>query len=124
MMEMLSFPGWVPELVMTQALSGDGIDALWAAIERHVAYLHASGAIAEKRRETFLHQVRQLALGRLQRRLDAALRREPASGIDPYAAADRVLAAFGGRGAGDGEDAAGEAAPTAARPRATVKGLR
>ena len=29
MMEMLSFPGWVPELVMTQALSGEGIDDLW-----------------------------------------------------------------------------------------------
>jgi len=63
MMEMLSFPGWVPELVMTQAVVGEGIDDLWAAIERHVAYLNATGAIAERRREAFLHQVRQLALG-------------------------------------------------------------
>ena len=34
MMEMLQFPGWVPELVMTQALTGEGIDDLWAAVER------------------------------------------------------------------------------------------
>jgi LAO/AO transport system kinase len=122
MMEMLSFPGWVPELVTTQAVAGEGIDRLWAAIERHVAYLNESGEIAQRRHEAFLHQVRQLALGRLQRRLDDALRHERAAGIDPYAAADRVLATFGVPG---GEDAGGddERSP-AARPRASVKGLR
>ena len=76
MMEMLSFPGWVPDLVMTQALAGDGIDELWQAIERHVAYLHTSGEIAQRRREAFVHQVRQLALGRLERRLDGFLRHQ------------------------------------------------
>ncbi|MBV8654423.1 MAG: methylmalonyl Co-A mutase-associated GTPase MeaB, partial [Candidatus Eremiobacteraeota bacterium] len=29
MMEMLNFPGWIPELVTTQALAGEGIDDLW-----------------------------------------------------------------------------------------------
>ena len=101
MMEMLSFPGWVPELVMTQALTGDGIDDLWAAIERHVAYLNETGEIAEKRREAFLHQVRQLALGRLERRLDRTLQRAAPDGVDPYVAAERVLATFGAD-AGDG----------------------
>ncbi len=95
MMEMLDFSGWVPELVMTQALSGDGIDDLWKAIERHVAYLHSSGEMAEKRRAAFTHQVRQLALGRLERKLERELTSEVAAGIDPYAAADRVLHSFG-----------------------------
>jgi LAO/AO transport system kinase len=115
MMEMLNFPGWVPELVMTQAVSGDGVDDLWAAIERHVAYLNETGEIAIKRREAFLHQVRQLTLGRLERRLDGTLQRLADSGQDPYEAADRVLESFG-------QDTGAEA-ERAVRPRATVKGL-
>ncbi|MGA8534002.1 MAG: methylmalonyl Co-A mutase-associated GTPase MeaB [Candidatus Tumulicola sp.] len=120
MMEMLSFPGWVPELVMTQALTGAGIDDLWAAIERHVAYLNSTGEIVERRREAFLHQVRQLALGRLERRLDGALQYEGVAGIDPYAAADRVLATFGIPAA---EESTDRQAGQATRLRATVKGL-
>lgn len=91
MMEIQQFTGWIPELVMTQALSGEGIDDLWSAIERHVAYLNETGEIAQRRRDAFAHQVRQLALGRLERRLDHALRETPAD-VDPYAAADRLLA--------------------------------
>ena len=117
MMEMLTFPGWIPELVMTQALTGEGIDELWSAIDRHAAYLNETGEIAAKRREAFLHQVRQLALGRLERRLDRALSRESAAAGDPYAAAERLLTTFGAT-----EPEPGEAA-SPVRPRATVKGL-
>jgi LAO/AO transport system kinase len=117
MMEMLQFPGWVPELVMTQALAGDGVDNLWAAIERHVAYLNESGEIEEKRRQAFLHQVRQLALGRIERRLDRKLARDAATGVDPYEAADRILTEFGDSGQAVEDEA------RVARPRATVKGL-
>jgi LAO/AO transport system kinase len=95
MMEMLSFPGWVPELAMTQALTGQGIDDLWTAIEGHAAYLHASGTYRDKLRQTFVHQVRQLALGGLERRLDRRLREANDTGTDPYAAADRLLETFG-----------------------------
>jgi len=95
MMEMLDFSGWVPELVMTQAPSGEGVDDLWSAIERHVAYLHASGELVQRRREAFMHQVRQLARGHLERRLERELTNQIATGVDPYAAADRVLRAFG-----------------------------
>jgi len=95
MMEMLSFPGWVPELAMTQALTGQGIDELWAAIESHAAYLHASGKYGDKIRQTFVHQVRQLALGGLERRLDQRLHESGDAGTDPYAAADRLLESFG-----------------------------
>jgi len=114
MMEMLDFKGWVPELVSTQALSGEGIDELWAAIERHGVFLNETGEIAVKRREAFLHQVRQLAMGRLQRRLDATLARAD-GGTDPYEAADHLL-----------ETLAGPEAPAAEPPvrrRATVKGF-
>jgi LAO/AO transport system kinase len=118
MMEMLQFSGWIPELVMTQALSGEGIDALWTAIERHVAYLNETGEIAAKRREAFVHQVRQLALGHLEHRLDGALTREAETNVDPYEAADRILQQFGGAES-DGD----QPATRSARVRATVKGL-
>lgn len=117
MMEMLDFSGWVPELVMTQATSGEGVDDLWAAIEKHVAYLQHSGEMAEKRREAFTHQVRQLALGHLQRKLERELESEVASGVDPYAAAERVLQNFGI------EPQASDEPVRHARVRASVKGL-
>jgi LAO/AO transport system kinase len=91
MMEMQHFDGWIPELVTTQALSGEGIDELWSAIERHIAYLNETGEIAQRRRDAFTHQVRQLALGRLERRLDHALRTQTPADVDPYEAADRLL---------------------------------
>ena len=116
MMEMLDFSGWVPELVMTQAVSGEGIDELWAAILKHVAYLEESGEIEAKRREAFTHQVRQLALGQLQRRLEHELE-AGGHGGDPYDAAESVLASVG-ISAGDAEP---EQRP--GRSRATVKGL-
>jgi LAO/AO transport system kinase len=94
MMEMLDFTGWTPELIMTQATSAEGVDDLWAAIERHVAYLQSSGQLSERRREAFIHQVRQLAMGHLQRKLERELESEVAAGADPYAAAERVLQSF------------------------------
>jgi LAO/AO transport system kinase len=95
MMEMQQFTGWIPELVMTQALAGEGIDELWNAIERHTAYLNETGEIEQRRREAFEHQVRQLALGRLERRLERALRDLEPADIDPYEAADRLLSNLG-----------------------------
>jgi LAO/AO transport system kinase len=94
MMEMAQWTGWVPELVATQALAGEGIEELWSAIERHVTYLNETGEIDERRREAFVHQVRQLALGRLEMRLDRALHEDTRDDLDPYEAAERILSTF------------------------------
>jgi LAO/AO transport system kinase len=94
-MEMLQWDGWIPELVATQALAGEGIEQLWAAIQHHMAYLNETGEIEGRRRDAFVHQVRQLAMGRMQRRLDRLLESESSTGIDPYAAAERVLSKLG-----------------------------
>jgi len=95
MMEMQEWSGWVPELVTTQALEGQGIDALVAAIERHRAYLNETGEIERRRRDAYVHQVRQLALGRLSQRLDHALQAQTHDDLDPYEAADRILSHLG-----------------------------
>jgi LAO/AO transport system kinase len=94
-MEMQHWNGWIPELVATQALAGEGIEQLWAAIERHMAYLNETGEIEGRRRDAFTHQVRQLALGRIERRLDDLLESHDFTGIDPYEAADRVIPKLG-----------------------------
>jgi len=117
MMEMLDFSGWVPELVMTQALEGKGIPDLWAAIEKHVAYHDQTGEMAQKRREAFAHQVRQLAMGHLQRKLEREIETNLPTSVDPYDAAERVLGAFGVR-PDEFENFARES-----KTRATVKGL-
>ncbi len=95
MMEMLHWPGWVPELVMTQALEGRGVEDLVSAIDRHAAYLNETGEIERRRRDAFTHQVRQLALGRLEKRLNRALQAQAHDGLDPYEAAERVLSELG-----------------------------
>jgi LAO/AO transport system kinase len=118
MMEMLNFAGWIPELVATQALEGKGIPELWAAIEAHDRYLKETGAIAGKRRTAFTHRVRQLALGTLERRVEDAIGALPDS-LDPYVAAERVVAGFG---VDDGLAALGNSRARGA-VRATVRGL-
>jgi LAO/AO transport system kinase len=94
-MEMLQWSGWVPELVATQALAGSGIEELWMAVERHMAYLNETGEIERRRRDAFTHQVRQLALGRIEQRLDRALQSEDCAGIDPYEATERIISGLG-----------------------------
>jgi LAO/AO transport system kinase len=116
MMEMLNYGGWIPELVATQAIEGAGIAALWTAIVAHGAYLRSSGEIEAKRRGAFEHRVRALALGALERRVDAVVA-AVADGRDPYAAAHDVLARFGEDGT------APVAQPRRGGVRATVKGL-
>ena len=97
MMEMLDFKGWVPSLVMTQALSGEGIDDLWTAIDAHMVYLNETGEMLRKRKRAFAHQVRHLALGRLEQRIERNIDVDDFAGLDPYAAAERVLERIEGR---------------------------
>ncbi|HTW84074.1 MAG TPA: methylmalonyl Co-A mutase-associated GTPase MeaB [Candidatus Sulfotelmatobacter sp.] len=118
MMEMLDYAGWVPALVSTQALTGKGIDALWNAILAHDAWLRESGQLRAKRRDAFAHRVRQLAMGTLEERVEGAIVGLD-DALDPYAAAETVVASFGIH---DGVHATGNVR-TANVVRATVKGL-
>jgi LAO/AO transport system kinase len=122
MMEMLDFgAGWVPQLVATRARDNVGIDALWAAIAAHDAYLRASGDLAAKRRSAFAHRVRALVLGDLERRVDAridALVTNGSANDDPYRAAAAIVAPLAAALPERGERY-GSRAPS----RPTVKGL-
>lgn len=107
---------WLPPITKTVAIRGEGVDALRDWIERHASYLRETGQLsrrevahATKALKTILAdrlmaallatQVEGTDAATLVARLAAAIARRE---IDPYTAADQVLASavarsFGGR---------------------------
>jgi LAO/AO transport system kinase len=67
-------PTWSPPVVTFSALTGTGIDALWAKVLEHKAKVTASGELAANRRE---QQVKWMWT-MLEERLAARLRSDPA----------------------------------------------
>jgi LAO/AO transport system kinase len=85
---------WTPPVVKTAAVTGEGIDDLWVAVEAHRAQLERGGGLAEGRRVRLLREVEGLASEQLRDRIrrlledDIALTDDLASRrIDPYGAA-------------------------------------
>ena len=77
-----------------------GIDALWAAVARHRAYLESSGVLATRRAERLAQELRRVLLARSEARIaELAAGEEFATAVkalaagenDPYEAADRLL---------------------------------
>jgi LAO/AO transport system kinase len=98
------FASWTPEVLTASAVTGDGLDELWAAIERHRAALDAAGDLDDLRRA----QVRSWIWNVLEQRLLTLLHDDPAlqaliEGLErqvlsgtrtPTAAADELLRSF------------------------------
>jgi LAO/AO transport system kinase len=72
------------EIVKTVATSGQGMDELIAAIDRHRARQQASGGFAERRRQQAAARVRALVTERLRRQTERAI--DEHGGIDRLAA--------------------------------------
>lgn len=92
-----------PEVLVTTAVSGDGVPDLLAALDRHRAADAGEGTPAARRARAAA-QVRAVLVERLWDRLradplaagtDAALDAVARHDTDPYAAADTLLAALG-----------------------------
>ncbi|MBM3634316.1 MAG: methylmalonyl Co-A mutase-associated GTPase MeaB [Actinobacteria bacterium] len=92
--------GWLPPVVLTQALDEQGVDDAWGAVERHRANLAASGLANARARDGMRRNLRSLALERLARdlveraddaALDALASRVIAREIDPATAVDSIL---------------------------------
>lgn len=95
---------WLPPIVKTVAVRGEGVDGLCQWIERHAGYLGATGQLGrreEARAANELdHILRDALLAGLQQRLPPGHLARLASGvarreIDPYAAVDQLLAEYG-----------------------------
>jgi len=89
---------WDPPIVTTTATEGEGIEALWDAIERHRTWLTDSGAADAKRRARIVQEVSSLAAERFKVSIAETLADdgELADGlhdrtIDPYIAATELL---------------------------------
>jgi len=100
-------PEWRPRVELCSAVSGEGLDGLWSAVEEHRAALRATGAWERRRGEQRVHWLWQSIRDGLEealeghegvkvrlRELEAAVRDGT---IAPEAAAVEVLAMFLGR---------------------------
>jgi LAO/AO transport system kinase len=94
---------WVPEIVKTVAMTGEGIDEVVTALDAHLAHLTASGELGERRTRRAREEIEAIAVTSLRERwgdvharteLDVLADRVVAGTSDPYAAADELLATY------------------------------
>ncbi|GAA2101180.1 methylmalonyl Co-A mutase-associated GTPase MeaB [Kitasatospora saccharophila] len=92
---------WRPPIVKTVAARGEGVDELVEALEKHRGWLAETGELDARRRRRAAQEVEAITLAALRarigdlrgdRHLDALAGRVAAGELDPYAAADRLVA--------------------------------
>jgi LAO/AO transport system kinase len=92
---------WTPPVVKTVAARGEGIDDVVAAIDKHHEWLDGSGRLDAKRRIRAADEIEAIAVAALRERmgdlrggslLDELAGRVVGGDLDPYAAADTLLA--------------------------------
>ncbi|MEU5548917.1 methylmalonyl Co-A mutase-associated GTPase MeaB [Micromonospora sp. NPDC047793] len=99
-------PGqWRPQVVRAVAVRGEGIDDVAAAVDKHRDWLVAHDELRRRREARAAAEIEAIALGALRARIGSlrdgtqlpALAAEVAAGaVDPYAAADTLLAQLSG----------------------------
>jgi len=92
---------WKPPIIKTIAISGEGVGELLKRIEEHRGFLEG-GVFASKRRErvevelleALIQKISKVVLGDLKQKgeLDEILEKVVAREMDPYSAAEKVLA--------------------------------
>ncbi len=94
---------WSPPVLTCSALDNDGLDRVWADVERHRSALEADGAFADKRQRQLVEWTRSLVRDRLLARLDGvdvraviatAEQAVLAGSLTPDQAARQILAAL------------------------------
>jgi LAO/AO transport system kinase len=93
--------GWRPPVLMTVAARSEGIDEVLDAVDRHRDWLVSTGGLARRRQARAAAEIEAIALATLRSRfgdlrggnaLDALATRVASGTLDPYAAADALLA--------------------------------
>jgi LAO/AO transport system kinase len=96
---------WQPPIVKTVASRGEGIEEVVEAIDRHHQWLSESGRLDAKRRLRAAEEIEAIALTAVRERmgdlrggslLDELAARVAAGELDPYTAADTLVAAVTG----------------------------
>ncbi|MEV7597480.1 methylmalonyl Co-A mutase-associated GTPase MeaB [Kitasatospora sp. NPDC089797] len=92
---------WRPPIVKTVAARGEGVDEVVEALEKHRAWLEEHGELAARRRRRAAQEIEAIALAELRarigdlsgdRQLAGLAERVVAGELDPYGAADRLVA--------------------------------
>ena len=94
-------PKWSPPVLLTAALTGQGIEDLWVKIQDHREFLTSSGGLEDRRgkqrKREFLEAVEEVLAQRLRNKvandpeLNATLEKVAAKETDPYSAALEYL---------------------------------
>ncbi len=103
MLELSEAP-WKPDIVETVATKGVGIDDLWSAIEKHRAYQEEHGLLEARRKRRVQREIKEIVAERYRNRVETEavdLLQEvtgevAARRLDPYSAADKLVAALSG----------------------------
>jgi LAO/AO transport system kinase len=90
---------WRPPVILTTGTSGDGVDDLLDAVERHHETIASNGELQQRRRDRLQAEIEAIvverAAERARRELEEGTMGAELSGdlrgIDPYAIADRIL---------------------------------
>ncbi|MGH3658805.1 MAG: methylmalonyl Co-A mutase-associated GTPase MeaB [Micromonosporaceae bacterium] len=95
-------PGeWRPVIVKTVASRDEGIDDLMAAVDKHRGWLTEHGELERRRRARAAAEIEAITLAGVRQRigehhdgalLDSLAAKVVAGGLDPYAAADELMA--------------------------------
>jgi len=102
-MQQLGHGDWLAPICKTVAATGVGIAELAEAVQEHASWLESSGARERRHVDRARLQVREIALGTIRRRfheveggdlVDALSRRVAQRELDPYTAADQLLASL------------------------------
>lgn len=95
--------GWRPPILETVASAGQGVSEVWDAIGEHHDHLLAHDLLEDRRRRRLEREFRQIMAARVEERvrtmeggwlLSDVLNALDTGTIDPYEAADRLLAAM------------------------------
>jgi GTPase len=96
---------WKPPIVKTVAAKGEGADEVLEALDKHAAWAEESGELKRRRKTRAADEIEALAVGALRNRmgdvhgasaLDGLAERVVNGSLDPYAAADQLVAAVTG----------------------------
>jgi LAO/AO transport system kinase len=97
-------PGdWRQPIVTTVASRGEGVDELVAEIDKHRGWLDSAGELDRRRHRRVRDEIEAIAMTALRQRfgdlhgdtrLDTLAKKVLAGELDPYAAADEVIAAL------------------------------
>ncbi|HZJ03498.1 MAG TPA: methylmalonyl Co-A mutase-associated GTPase MeaB, partial [Thermoleophilia bacterium] len=108
---------WAPPVLLTDAVSGEGVQELWEAIQDHGRWLGEEGRLERRRQSNVEAEVATLAANRLQSKIRQMMRDDPRVSqlltevhegrLDPFSVVEHLIASFGGPVAGGAHDSPG-----------------